>query len=66
MGSRSGSPEVGSFACRPSQAADELHAKLIGAVRLMDEREALASSACLVLLLVERVGDPGIVRNAIA
>jgi hypothetical protein len=46
-------------------AADELYAELIEAMRQMDEDEALRFSARLVLLLINHVGDPELVRQAI-
>jgi hypothetical protein len=44
---------------------DELYAELIDAMRDMDEREALAFSARLVLLLMNHIGDPAVLRKAV-
>jgi hypothetical protein len=46
--------------------ADELYAELIEAMRDMNEGDALAFSARLVLLLMNHIGDPEVVRQAIA
>lgn len=49
----------------PQPVADALYAELIDALRELDDEAARRFTARLVLLLVNQVGDPATIREAI-
>lgn len=51
---------------RPAPLADDLFEALTGLYDGLDEAEAAAATARLALILAQHVGDPAVVREAVA